>query len=231
MVDDRPHVDLARQRVADLEGVGPFHQPVDELVVYLAVDVHPRVRRALLTAVAKSRPHHSLGGDVEIGRGRDDGGILAAHLDHRRFREVLGEAFVDAHPDFVGAREGDPGHIGMIDERGPDLRPGSGDDMKRPRRDSGLSENPGEFESGERTGVGRFEDHRIPGEEGANRRSTRQGHREVEGRDDRPDPVRPQHGSVVLGTRRLTERSHEAVMVLHLAGVVAEEFHRLGNIA
>ena len=58
-----------------------------------------------------------------------------------------------------------------------------------------------------------------------------QGHREVERADDRPHPVRLEDGPGVLLGRQRAHRFHEAVVGLHLVGVVAQQVGGLLHVA
>ena len=81
LVDDRAEPVRPDQRVADRDRLGLLDQQADQLVVDRPLDVDARVGRALLPAEPERRAHDPLGRLLEVGRARDDGRVLAAHLD------------------------------------------------------------------------------------------------------------------------------------------------------
>src|SRR4029450_3168271 len=91
LVDDRAQPVLAKQRVANRDRLGLLDEQLDQLVVDWLLDVDPRVRRALLAAETEGAAEDALGGLLEVRRARDDGRVLAAHLDDRRLGELRRE--------------------------------------------------------------------------------------------------------------------------------------------
>jgi hypothetical protein len=65
------------------------HERLEERIVDRRLDVDPAAGRALLAAEAEGRAHDAFGRLFEVRPGADDGGVLAAHLDHDRLGERL----------------------------------------------------------------------------------------------------------------------------------------------
>jgi len=114
LVDDRAHPVGAHERVAEGHLLGLLHEQADELVVDRSLDVDARVRGAFLAAEAEGAAHDPFGCLVEVGLARDDGRVLATHLDDARSGPRLRERVEQPHPDLVRAGEHDAVDARMI---------------------------------------------------------------------------------------------------------------------
>ncbi len=114
LVDDRSHPVRAEERVADRDCLGLLHEPTHELVVDRALDVDPRVGRALLATEAEGAAHDPLGRLVEVRLARHDRGVLATHLDDAWPRPGRGERVKQPHPHVVRTGKHDSVHALVI---------------------------------------------------------------------------------------------------------------------
>ena len=85
-------------RVADAAPSTAAREAGEELVVDLLVDDRDAERGAPLTGGAETAEQRALDGEVEVGVGQDDQGVLAAELERRR-DEVLAAQRRDGAPD------------------------------------------------------------------------------------------------------------------------------------
>ena len=86
LVDHRSEEGLAIGRIAEFEGRGERAYLRHQVVVDALEDDRARARAALLPGEAEGGATRSPRPPVEVGRGGDDGGVLAAHLGQRRPR-------------------------------------------------------------------------------------------------------------------------------------------------
>ena len=98
LIDDRAEPVGPDERIADGDLLGLLDQQADELVVDRALDIHARVRRALLATEPKGAAHDPLGRFLEVGLARDDGRVLAAHLDDAGRGQVFENAWKSRIP-------------------------------------------------------------------------------------------------------------------------------------
>jgi hypothetical protein len=111
----RSHPGVGGEAVAHFQSGHPFQQLLLERVVNGALDDDAAGGRALLAGGAKTAAHGRLHGQIEVGVGRDDDRVFAAHL-----QLVLGspgersQAHLLAH--LIGAGERNGGDAGMIDD-------------------------------------------------------------------------------------------------------------------
>ncbi len=124
-----------------------------------------------------------------------------------------------------------PSMPGVLLQLGADRVARAGHEVHDPVRDAGIAQGLDELPAHERGVGGRLHDHRVARDQGPRGRTTGQGHREVEGADDRPHAVGLEDGPGVLLRRQGAHGLDEAVMGLHLVGVVAQQVGRLLHVA
>ena len=196
-----PEVDVALDRVPDLDLLGLLLQQTQEVVVDLALHEHARAGGALLPAEPERRTQHAVGRLVQVGALRDDRGVLPAHLADDRLRDLVREVLVDVHAHRVRTGERDAAHVGVLPEMVAGVRTAAGHQVERAGRHAAVAVALVELVAHQRALVRRLQDHGVAGDERTGRRSARERHREVERADDRPHPVRTQDVVVVARPR------------------------------
>ena len=85
---ERTGLGLVVERAAEPDPLRPLDERVDEVVVDRLLDEQPGAGRADLAGVQEDRGQRVVEGDLEVGVGEDDVGVLAAQLEgdllHRR---------------------------------------------------------------------------------------------------------------------------------------------------
>ena len=118
LVDDGTHGHATIQRVADCDRAQLFDEPVEKLVLDVAVRVHTRARGALLPLRAERRTSHALRGLLDVGAPHHNRRVLAAHFRDERPRDgPFGVVADHLHPDGRRAREHHAVDVGVVDER------------------------------------------------------------------------------------------------------------------
>ena len=102
----RAGLGLVVERAAEPDRGRPLDQPVDELVVDLVLDDEPGARRADLAGVQEDGGEGEVEGDVEVGVGEDQVGVLAAELERDLLHRGRG-ARHDPPAGLEAAGEGD----------------------------------------------------------------------------------------------------------------------------
>ena len=159
----------------------------DELVADRRVGQHVVRRDADLTGVDQLGPRDALGGDVDVGVGRDDHRALAAQLQGDR-RQVLRRALVDLAADLGAAGEAQPVEAlrdELLADRAVTLDDGDRVVVQVARHQLGHQRRR------RRRHLGRLEHDGVACGDGADGGAERQREREVPGADD-------QHGAVGL---------------------------------
>ena len=106
LADERAHLAVVVERVADLDGHGATHELADEAVVDGALDEQARAGRADLAGAGEDADQGAVDGGLEVGVGEHDVGALAAQLE-ADLLHVLGSLAHDVLADLDGAGEGD----------------------------------------------------------------------------------------------------------------------------
>ena len=109
--DDRPHLGLRIESVADPNLLRALDDALDEAVVQRPFENQPRARRTDLTGVCKDAEERVVDRRVEVGVRKDDVRRFAAQLE-RDLLEIRRRIVHDAAPGLGAAREGD-----LVDER------------------------------------------------------------------------------------------------------------------
>ena len=109
--DQRAHLRLRIERVADLHAPGELGHPRDDLVVDRGLDEQARARLARLPGRIEDRPGRARDRVVEIGVGEDDVRALAAELERHALERVGSEAH------HLGAGRGRAGERDLVDAR------------------------------------------------------------------------------------------------------------------
>ena len=114
----------------------------------------------------------------------------------------------------------------------PTVAPGPLTRLKTPRRQAGRLRHLGQLDAAQRGVAGGLVDDRVAGHERSAGGSAGEGHREVEGADDRPHAVRLEHRAGVDGAvAQVAHRVVEAVVGHELVAVVADQVGRLLDVA
>jgi hypothetical protein len=130
----------------------------------------------------------------------------------------------------VPTGEGDAVDAVVVHHQLADLVP-AGQEVEHPGGQAGVAQALVQLVAGERALGGRLEDDGVAGHQGAAGRPGGQGHGEVERADDRPHAVGLEHRAGVLVGRQLAHLVGEAVVVLQLLAVVADQVGRLLDVA
>src|SRR5690606_40251320 len=96
LVDQRTHIRVGVEAVAEAERLGPLDESVEESIVDVGVEEQPAGCRAALPGRAERAPEHAVEGELEIRIGHHDLRVLAAHLE--------AQALVHAATDLADAR-------------------------------------------------------------------------------------------------------------------------------
>src|SRR5487761_2288205 len=231
-VDHRAQPVLPLQRIPDGDLLCLLDQQADQLVPDRSLHVDPAVRGALLAAEPEGRAHDPLGRLLEIGAGRDNGRVLASHLDDAGPREPRREASEQLEAHLVGSREHDPVDPLVGLELLPDGGPGSHHQVEDARRDARVDERLRQQDAGHRPRGRRLEYDRVAARQGPRRRPGRERDREVERADDGKDAERTKDRPRM--DRRVTQVVHRVVVAgiaLEHVRVVAQEVGRLLDLA
>src|SRR5450759_1580321 len=137
-IDQRAEPVFPDQRITDRDLLGLLDQQADQLVPDRPLHVDATVRGALLAAEPEGRAHDPLGRLLEVGPGRDDGRVLAAHLHDAGPREPRGESSEELEADVEGAREDDPVDPRVGLELFPDGCAGTHDEIEDAGRQAGV---------------------------------------------------------------------------------------------
>ena len=181
------------ERRADRQRLVGRGDPLDELVDDRGVRDHPAQRGAALPGGAGRREHDAAHGEVEVGRRRDDRGVVAAELEQQP-AEAAGDARRDgaAHPGRAGGAEQRDARV--VDERLADL--GAAEDHaptiagRRADAAGGLGDQRLAGQRGEQRLLRRLPHDRVAADEGERGVPRPHRDREVEGADDADDPER-----------------------------------------
>ncbi len=213
LADQRAHQGALGQRVPDREPAVGLDQPRDEVVDHRGVRDHPAQGGAALAGRAGRGEHDAAHGEVEVGRRRHDGGVVAAELEQAA-AEARGDPRADlaAHPGRAGGRDqrdvvvvDQPlPHVGRAEDDLPEVLGGA--DVAR-----GPVEQGGAAEGGQRRGLGRLPHHGVAAHQRDRGVPRPDRHREVEGADHADDAQRVP-GLVQPVTRSL--RRHRAPVEL-----------------
>ena len=103
MRDERAHLALVVERVADLDRHGAADELADEAVVDGALDEQARAGRADLAGAGEDADEGAVDGRLEVGVGEDDVGALAAELE-ADLLHVLGGPAHDVLADLDASR-------------------------------------------------------------------------------------------------------------------------------
>ncbi len=139
LVDDRADVRVLLPADSEPELLGRAHEPRGELVVDALLRDHAARGGAALAGSAERRPEDALDGEVEVGVVEHDDRVLAAELEVDVLQAV---GCVLRHLDAGLARAGerDHRHVGVGDDRVPDLSPAPVDDVDDAAGDAGLDQ-------------------------------------------------------------------------------------------
>ena len=172
-VDQRADQRVRLARIADLDRRIDLLEPRHQAVVDAVMHEQAPQRGAALAGRAHGREGDGAHRQIEIGRGRDDRGVVAAELEDRA-GEARGEARADraAHGGRAGGRH--DGHAVIVDQGLADAR---GRRSGRSNRPSGASPNRRAARSskacggerGQRRLLRRLPDHRVAADEGERR--------------------------------------------------------------
>ena len=224
LVDQRAHVGVFKQLVADLECQRLFGQQVGELVVNGRFHQDTFHRAADLPVATRQPPqHHCRGGLLQVGIRQDDQGVVTAQF-HVHLLEVLRGHFGDPHAHLGAAGDGDELDAGRACQEIADQRAGSGDHLMGAARQTALLHQFGDLQQCQRAGAGRFRDDRVAGGQRCGGLVPPQFHRVVE-RNDRshhPQRLADGEGEVALITAHCIHRHHPTEDALAFLGKATE---------
>ena len=148
------------RRIAVRPRPRPRHQALDERVGHALVDQHALDRRAPLSRILVRAGRGERRRFVEIGVLHDDDRIVAAELEHLPLVDRLGR---DVLADRDAAGEGDEIDVRIGEHLVGDLARIAGHDRQHLRRQSGLVQQVGQQQRGERRFLGRLQHHPVVG--------------------------------------------------------------------
>ena len=141
--DERAHLGLLVERVADADGARELGQLRDDLVVDRAFDEQPRARLAALARCVVDRPGGARDRAREVGVGKDEVRALAAELERDPLHRVGGEAH-DLAARLRRAGERDLVDTGMANEVRARCRSVTGHDVDGAGRKTDLGRELGQ---------------------------------------------------------------------------------------
>src|SRR5581483_10870515 len=173
--DERPHLRLRIERVADADLLRVVGEARDELVVERRFDEHARARLAALTRGVVDRPDTRRDRVVEVRVREDEVRALAAELE----RQPLDRVRAEPHDLAARARRAGERHLvdaRVLDEIRAGRRPVARDDVDRARREADLVRELGDPQHAERRLWIRLQDDGAA--RGERRRELPHGHQE-----------------------------------------------------
>ncbi|MCY1225701.1 hypothetical protein D9M72_379050 [compost metagenome] len=185
-VDQRTDQRAGLARVAHLHVAVDLHELGHQLVVHALVHEQAPQRGAALAGRAHGREGDAAQREIEVGRGRDDGGVVPAQFEDR-----AGEARRQLRADLPAHRRGAGGredrHAGIVDQHLADVaRPQQQAEQAFGRvaeAFDGALRDGVHGQRGERRLLGRLPHHRIAAHQRERRVPRPHGHGKVEGRD------------------------------------------------
>src|SRR5712692_11181247 len=162
--DQRPHLRLLVERVADPELVDRVREQLEEAIERASLDEDPRARAAVLAGVPEHCERRSRRSRLEIRVGEDDVRRLSAQLERDALDRLRGE-LADPPADDRRPRERDLRDVRMLDQPLADDAPGTDDDVQHALRQAGLERDPLELERRQGCQLGGLEHDRVAGGE------------------------------------------------------------------
>ena len=186
-VDQRADERAGLAGIADLDAAIGALQARQQAIIDLLMHDQAAQRGAALAGGADGREGDGAHGQVEIGRGRHDHGVVAAELQQRA-AEALGHARRDLAAHARGAGGADEGDAGIVDQRLAD-RAAADDDLQQVLGCSaeaahGLAPELLAGERRQRRLLRRLPHDRVAADDGEGEVPRPHGDREVEGADD-----------------------------------------------
>ena len=126
--DERAHLRLGIERIADLDAAGELGHAGHGFVVQRLLDEHPRARLAALACRVEDRPGRARQGTREIGIGEDEVRALSAELEREPLHR-LGRKSHDLATRLGRARERDLVHTRVLHEVRAGRRAVAGNDV------------------------------------------------------------------------------------------------------
>ena len=185
--DERAGLGLGVVRAAEADRGGPLDQPVDEVVVDGLLDQQAGAGRADLAGVQEHRREREVEGDLAVGVGEDDVGVLAAQLEGDLLDGRGGRGHHPS-PGHQTAGEGDQVDARVLDQRGRGVGPGAEDEVADAGGQAGLLEQPHQDDAGVRRELARLEHEGVAGREAGRDLPGGLQERVVPGCDQRADP-------------------------------------------
>ena len=224
--DDRAHLALRIEAVADANLLRALDEPLDETIVERAFENEPRSGRADLSRVGEDAEERVVDRRLEIGVGEDDVRRLAAELE-RDLLQVRRRVVHDAASGLRAAGERDLVDELARGERVADDRAGSEHDVDDAGRKLELLEDRRQADRRERRQLRGLEDADVARRE--RRRELPHGHEQrIVPRNDLPaDADRLAHGEGLRGRGHVERLS---VRLRREAGVVAEAVGRVDRV-
>src|SRR5947208_1652489 len=168
LINHRTHKRRLQPRITDNRNLLNLRfENLQEILAHATFNIDPRRRAALLTIIAKRRPHYPLCRLVEIRFRSHDRRILTAHLSNERLwiRLLHDKIPVELHANILRASERYPSHHRITSELSPKRATGTSNVVDDARRNTSLDKSLIQFQTGERRLTRRLEDHRITGDQ------------------------------------------------------------------
>ena len=159
---ERPGLGLLVERPAEPDRPGPLDELVDERVVDRLLDQQPGAGGADLPRVQEDRGERVVEGDVEVGVGEDDVGVLAAELEGDLLHGGRGGGH-DRAAGLQAAGEGDQVDPRVRRQRRARVRSGAEHQVADTGRQAGLLEQPHQVDRGVRGELARLQHEGVAG--------------------------------------------------------------------
>ncbi len=158
----RAGLGLVVERAAQPDQLRPLDQPVDELVVDRLLDEQPGPGRADLAGVQEDGGEGVVDGDLAVGVGEDDVGVLAAELQ-RHLLHGRGGGGHDPPAGGEPAGEGDQVDARVLGQRCAGIGARSEDEVADAGRQAGLLQQAHQVDGRVRGELAGLEDERVAG--------------------------------------------------------------------
>ena len=155
--DQRAHLGVAFERRTELDLLGLLGHRFDELLVDGFLHQDAAAGGADFALIDEDAEERAVDGGFEISIGEEDVGRLAAEFERDALHRI-GGLFDDDLADGSAAGERDLVDVGMLHERSAAGFAEAGDDVDDARRQAAVGKMFREFERGERSLLGGFED-------------------------------------------------------------------------
>ena len=187
--DERPHLGLFVERVADTQRLDRFLESLHEPIDSRTLDQDAGAGAAVLARVAENGHRRGRGGLFDVGVREHDVGRLPAELERHPLDRLRGQR-TDPFADIGRAGERDLGHVGVLDQPFAHRPACADDDVEHALRYARLQRQAFQLQRGERRQSRGLEDDRVARRERRTHLPGRDGDRKVPGHDQGDDAQR-----------------------------------------